>query len=98
MKRDVEKLLSADHTGLWVELDVVMEAFDLGQRRAYQLAHTENWRRARGVWPTQYAFSDIRATYRKRKKAAQEAEELATTNRAATVRERLAAKHLAPRR
>jgi hypothetical protein len=94
MKRDIEELLNSEHPGLWVEIDVAMEAFGLAKSRAYDLAKAEGWRRARGVRPTQYAFADIKATYRRRVPGY----ETPDAKRLAALRERLVAKHLIPRR
>lgn len=64
MNPDVQQLLDNDPTGLWVALDVVMEALNVGRSRAYEIALEDNWR-TRGR-PQQYAFADVARSYRKR--------------------------------
>lgn len=67
MRSDVVDLLRSDHPGLWVEIDVAMEALNVGKRTAYQIAKEDGWRTARGSYPRQYSFSDIYASWQKRK-------------------------------
>lgn len=64
MNPDVQQLLDNDPAGLWVALDVVMEALDVSRRRAYEIAREDNWR-TRGR-PQQYAFADVARSYRSR--------------------------------
>jgi hypothetical protein len=56
------------HTGLWVTVDVIAIAFNVGTRHVYKLATTHKWRRRPGHYPRQYAFADVRATYKNYKK------------------------------
>lgn len=67
MRDELEGLLESEHPGWWVGIDVVMEAFGVGRRRAYKLARDYGWRTARGTYPRQYAFKDIQGTYQQLK-------------------------------
>jgi hypothetical protein len=65
MRDAVAQALASEATGQWVLIDVAMEALEVSQRRAYELAKSEGWRTARGTRPRQYSFEDIRTTYRR---------------------------------
>jgi len=66
MRDRLRSALAGESLGVWVLIDVAMEALNVSQRRAYQLAKSEGWRVARGTYPKQYSFEDIRTTYRTR--------------------------------
>lgn len=67
LRPELQQALDADTRGVFVTIDVAMEALGLDQRRTYQLAKSEGWRVAPGTRPRQYRFEDVRATYRHRK-------------------------------
>lgn len=54
-------------SGSWVGIDVIAVAFGVKPRQAYNIAKAEGWRTARGQYPKQYAFADVRRTYLNRK-------------------------------
>jgi len=53
----------------WVEIDVAMEALDIGRSKAFELAKSEQWRsiKTTGMRSRQYLFADIARTYQHRK-------------------------------
>jgi hypothetical protein len=67
IRPELQQALASESRGVFVTIDVAMEALGLDQRRTYQVAKSEGWRIAPGTRPRQYRFEDIRATYRKRK-------------------------------
>lgn len=63
MNQDVQQLLDSDPAGLWVDVDVVMEALGVGRKRVYQLRKSEGWR----THGKQINFQDVARTWHHRK-------------------------------
>lgn len=66
MTPDVQNLIDRNPAGVWVALDVLMEALDVNKRRAYQLVSAENIR-STPTRPRQYNLNDIARVARARK-------------------------------
>lgn len=63
----VEELFEREGAGPWVGIEVVMLAFGVKRRRAYQLARAEEWRHRAGTRAAEYCFEDVRVTWTRSK-------------------------------
>jgi len=69
MREELEQALASDSRGVFVTIDVAMEALDTNRSRTFAIAKSEGWKVAAGTRPRQYLFNDIRTTYNRRKNA-----------------------------
>lgn len=63
MQRNDLPLLDEHSYSTWVDVSVVMAMFGVGKQQAFRIARQEQWRKALGQRPVQWAFEDVHRTW-----------------------------------